>query len=1018
MTSSTSKHLPAWLVTLAIAISTASTVHADPPAITFENDKFATSANDRGDQLPDYSYSGYRYSETPLPQVKTRIQLQPGGGDDTRAIQQALNELAAMPKDADGWRGALVLGPGTFFVSGCIRLHGDHVVLRGSTVKGQTTTIVATGRDRRALIQVGGHQQSIVRDTFGLDELATSTSRPTSNIVGYVPLGARELQLASSEKFSVGQDIVIRHPATERWIAALKMNRMSSDDPRGSWLDWKPDTHDQLWLRTIVKVDNNRVELDVPLTSALDPEHAQAQAVLAEGLQELWGSFLGIENLRLVSWADTKTNPHDEQHAWDAIQLDRVNQAWVRGITTQQFVGSAVLIGRNSRCITVADCLSTQPVSEKAAWRRQTYLTYGQQCLFLRCQAYDGRHDFAVGYLTPGPNVFSYCEATRASHWSGPLGHWSTGVLYDNVNIDGGGLALTNRETSAQGAGWSAGNCMFWNCVAPVIECRQPPLAFNWAVGVWGEFIGDGAWQAMNEFVSPDSLMQAQLAQRVGKQSADAVLTINQLRAPVPIDCETIKTPDSITNLDDARVANSPADARHPLRIQNGWFTIGNQLAIGTRQTQAWWRGTLLPAKVAEFGPNLLRFVPGINQRYYTDSVDDIADQMQARHAVALEQHWGLWYDRRRDDHQMVRRASADVWPPFYEQPWARSGQGQAWDGLSKYDLTRFNAWYFDRLADFATQADQRGLVLMYSMYFQHNILEAGAHWADFAWRPANCLQATGFPEPPIYENRKRVFMADEFYDVSHPVRRELHTLYIRHCLDVLGHHTNVVMLLGEEFTGPQHFVEFWLETVATWEREHARNVIVILSTTRDVQEAVLQKPALSSVVDAIDMKYWWPTRDGQLVDPPGGQNLAPRQQLRLWQGSKNASAESLALGVRRLRLRYPDKAVLCSVSGTDPWLTLAAGGSFVALPTTTDAAFLHELIACQPVSMSNENSSLMGTLQGPNGQRLEVHKHTTAPLGFVNIDRTTGKRSLSTAQPNNTADTAFRIYWRAPADK
>src|SRR5205814_8555072 len=115
-----------------------------------------------------------------------------------------------------------------------------------------------------------------------------------------------------------------------------------------------------------------------------------------------------------------------------------------------------------------------------------------------------------------------------------------------------------------------------------------------------------------------------------------------------------------------------------------------------------------------------------------------LTDEMKAGGLAILDHHWGLWYDRRRDDHQMVRRPDGDVWPPFYEQPWARSGRGAAWDGLSRYDLTRFNPWYFGRLREFASLARDRGLVLIDEMYFQHNVLGAGAHWADCPWRPAN----------------------------------------------------------------------------------------------------------------------------------------------------------------------------------------------------------------------------------------------------------------------------------------
>ena len=78
--------------------------------------------------------------------------------------------------------------------------------------------------------------------------------------------------------------------------------------------------------------------------------------------------------------------------------------------------------------------------------------------LFQRCRSEHGRHDFAVGALAAGPNVFLECEATAAHGFSGPIESWASGVLYDNVTIDGGGLLLTNREIDGQGVGWAAAN--------------------------------------------------------------------------------------------------------------------------------------------------------------------------------------------------------------------------------------------------------------------------------------------------------------------------------------------------------------------------------------------------------------------------------------------------------------------------------------------------------------------------------------------------------------------------------
>ncbi|MCH5687130.1 DUF6298 domain-containing protein [Niabella sp. W65] len=53
----------------------------------------------------------------------------------------------------------------------------------------------------------------------------------------------------------------------------------------------------------------------------------------------------------------------------------------------------------------------------------------------------------------------------------------------------------------------------------------------------------------------------------------------------------------------------------------------------------------------------------------------------------------------------------------------------------------------------------------------------------------------------------------------------------------------NVIQLTSEEFTGPLHFVEFWLQTIADWERKNQAKQIIGLSTTKDVQDAILRNP-------------------------------------------------------------------------------------------------------------------------------------------------------------------------------
>jgi len=251
----------------------------------------------------------------------------------------------------------------------------------------------------------------------------------------------------------------------------------------------------------------------------------------------------------------------------------RFEDAWVRQLTAVHFASSAVCVWDGGRRVTVEDCRSLDPVSELGGYRRHSFFTSGQQVLFQRCKAEHGRHDFAAGYGAAGPNAFVDCEAVDASHFSGPVESWATGVLYDNVTMDGGGLALTNREIAGQGVGWAAANCVLWQCTAPVVTCREAPTAHNWAIGCWGQFVGDGHFRACNETVKPDSLYRGQLAERV--RSAAPVVRHEPEERP-------LRTQDSGLRTQDSR-----------LTLADGWLTAGGRAVAGGRTGTTWWHGSI-----------------------------------------------------------------------------------------------------------------------------------------------------------------------------------------------------------------------------------------------------------------------------------------------------------------------------------------------------------------------------------------------------------------------------------------
>jgi len=875
----------------------------------------------RGNRIPDFSHSGYMGGGKAIPEPPVRVFVPTALGDNGARIQAAIDWVARLTPDANGIRGAVLLEAGKHEVRGSLRITASGIVLRGQ--KG--TTLFAAGRDRRTLIEIEGKADRVIAEK-------RTVADP------YVPAGAYRLRLQSTKGLKVGDTVVVTHPSTKAWIASLGMNRFPSRD-KGSYLDWIPGKMDMQFDRTITKLDNDAITLDAPLTMALD---ASLSACTVQAYT--WPGRIrqvGIEQVHCESAYDRR-NSHDEEHAWDSIRISNAENAWVRQVSVAHFAGSAVNVAASCKAVTVEDCESKQPISEIGGYRRHTFYTCGQMILFRRCKANEGRHDFAVGYLAAGPTAFVECEAVGAHQFSGPIESWACGVLYDRVKIDGGALALTNRETEHQGVGWAAANSVLWQCTAPIVQCRMPPTAQNWSIGCWGEFVGDGHWRSMNQFFKPDGLYAAQLSDRLGERASNL-----DAKTAISSDVGSAKSIDVL--VPDLEHAGSSKNgvAKKRFDVKNGWLVCDDQLVQGGRAGTVWWRGHMLLARATDFGIGITRFTPGQSGPGFTDDLADLTDSLRKSNVAILEHHWGLWYDRRRDDHQMVRRIDGEVWAPFYEHPWARSGQGKAWDGLSKFDLTRFNPWYFDRLKTFADHCERKGMLLVQQMYFQHNVLEAGAHWADFPWRPVNCLQTTGFPEPPPYENNKRIFMAEAFYDVSHPQRRQLHRAYIRHCLDVLGRNANVVFQTGEEFTGPLAFVQFWLDTIGEWQKENKRNVVIGLSCTKDVQDAILADPARGRLVSVIDMRYWWYTANGGVYDPRGGESLAPRQQERAWKGSKSRNDASLARQIREYRLK--DKAVLCSLGPANPWAVLAAGGSVPHLPQIKDADLLTALPRMKP---------------------------------------------------------------------
>jgi hypothetical protein len=889
------------------------------PAIEYARGKLSYVPDEHGNRVIDFSYAGYMGGGVLLPDAPVRVTVPVVAGeqDATARIQAAIDYVSSLQPDARGIRGAVLLEKGTYPIGTALSINASGVVLRGQGQDQGGTVLLAKGLDRRTLIQIAG-----VNDQ--------QLEQPRAIADKFVPVNAMTVHLANSGGLKVGDTVEVRRPSTRAWIDYIGMYQFPGRPNTGDFrFSWKPGQFDLFWDRTVASVQGNAVTLDAPLTTTLDSQYTSATLAKYQ-----WPGLItqvGIENLRCDS-EYSAANPLDEEHSWIAIGMENVQDSWVRQVTAAHFAGSAVSLLETAKRITVEDSQFIDPVSEVGGYRRHAFYTAGQQTLFLRCHSENARHDFAIGYEATGPSAVVNCDAKGSLDFSGTIESWSSGILFDHLLLPDNQIRIDNLEVWNQGAGWSGANCMLWNCQAPVIALRTPPGEENWAFGVWGVFTGEGPWGVVNEWADPDSLYMQQLEERLGANSRELLYKLDR---PQPVlvaagDAKTVEQ--AAAALIDKRL-HPPKPASHPLVLKNGWLTVDDQLLVGTHTSSSWWQGHVDPQRAPSFGPAITRFAPGRTGRGATDDLNELTDSMKARGQVAFEENWGLWYDERRQDHEQVHRMDGNVEPPFFEQAWARSGQGKGYDGLSKYDLTKFNPWYFSRLHQFAELGQQKGLLLINEMYFQHHLLEDVAHWMDVPWRVTNALQDIGLPEPPPTMDRKRIIIANIYYDVTQPKLREFHRNFIRYELEALADQPNVIHTTGEEYNGPLSFTQFWLDTVAEWERETGKHPLIGLCCTRDVQDAILADPVRCKVVDVIDFKNWWYTSKGTAYDPPGGQQVAPRKQLTGWKGPKDMSPEGTLRQVREYRAKFPDKAIIITYGArNDGWGIVAAGGSMTGL--------------------------------------------------------------------------------------
>ena len=454
---------------------------------------------------------GYETGLNAPPNVPAVATLRPGSGDQTVAIQQALDALAKRPVGPGGFRGALVLQQGEYQVSGRLLIRASGIVLRGEGIDPKSGTIIRdTGKDKDPLISIVGAGKPALE------------AKPRTVTDAMVPVGARVVNLDSVDGLKIGDTVMLTRGISDAWTKFIQADRPG--------VDWPTKFPLLRWDRVVTGISGNKVQLDAPVTTALEAQFGGA--TLAKYVWPERIDHCGVENLMTIS---NHTKPDDEEHSWVAVSVSNAQHVFVRNVVAKHFAYAAVHLTPTAKWASVSDCQCLDPISILTGSRRYSFCVDGQLCLVRQCFARKGRHDFvANNYGVTGPNVFVDCKAESAYSESGPHRHWTSGMLWDNVSFSDR-LSLYHRKNYGRkeskppyhlGHGWAAANCVAWNCtIAKLLLVESPPGAHNWAIGCKaGSFSssgpergvkkGAGEFESNNQPVPIRSLYAAQLEER------------------------------------------------------------------------------------------------------------------------------------------------------------------------------------------------------------------------------------------------------------------------------------------------------------------------------------------------------------------------------------------------------------------------------------------------------------------------------------------------------------------------
>ena len=513
----------------------------------------------------------------------------------------------------------------------------------------------------------------------------------------------------------------------------------------------------------------------------------------------------------------------------------------------------------------------------------QGILTGGDGCRFVNLDVHDNGTDGLTHgiYLNGDRNFIDGGRYYRNVGWGVHVYPKATNTIVRNTRC---------FENGATGLGlvWGSNNVAYNNIVyangSGIHLSGDSPRAYNNTVyGNKGEGLsvanpGNGARGTKNADVRNNIVYRndgGDIADYA--KGAGTTLANNLTDDPTFVDAATgdfrlRETSPAIDAGADLRSAGVTADHEGTPRPRGKAFDLGAYERAAPRQ----------PAR----GP--LKVHPD-NGRYFTDGTKSADGKLRAVYLTGSHTWPNLidrgpsdpppafdfdWYLRllEKHDHNFIRLWSRHVtWYHDYGDdrilhagplPWPRTGPGNALDGKPRFDLTKFNDDYFDRLRSRVAAAGDRGIYV--GVMFFGGSYECKAGWRGNPFNAANNVNGIDGDV-----NRDGHGFETQTLDAPADIKR-VHEAYVRKVIDTVNDLDNALFEISNESDGSskawqRHLIKYIHEYEKTKPKQHPVGMTALMDNDNEAlyaSDAEWVSPSTSTPEGLRDL----PPADGRKV--------------------------------------------------------------------------------------------------------------------------------------------------------